>query len=279
MRSALVRAISIACLFCGLGLLSACNPDDLETSVDQEQTVFTLQDVLGGETDARFQRADDPRAFSFPVDHGLHAGFRNEWWYLTGNLFTEQGRRFGYQLTFFYTALAPPGELDSQSLWDSERMWMAHLAITDVQQGEHHAVERFTRENPLLAGGRSSRIWLEDWELTHDQDADLWQLHAVDQAEGMGVGSLLLRPLKPPVLQGQQGLSRKSPEPGNASYYYSLTRLFTEGEIEVEGERFQVSGLSWLDREWSTSALAPDQSGWNWFSLQTQSASHAAMRA
>lgn len=73
---------------------------------------------------------------------------------------------------------------------------------------------------------------------------------------------------KPPVLQGEGGLSRKGPEPGNASYYYSLTRMPTTGSLQVGGERYRVSGDSWMDREWSTSALGPDEVGWDWFALQ-----------
>ena len=79
---------------------------------------------------------------------------------------------------------------------------------------------------------------------------------------------LELTPLRQPVLNGDAGLSRKSSSIDSASYYYSITRLQTKGTLSIDGKDYAVSGLSWLDREWSTSALASDQVGWDWFALQ-----------
>lgn len=243
--------------------LSACSGD-----ASDRTSVLRLDQVLGGNDIAGYLRAEAPRRFSFPGDHGLHPGFRNEWWYLTGNLSDAEGRRFGYQVTFFTAARPPDGTAPLVSAWSSERLWMAHVGVSDIAAGTHRAYERFSRENPGLAGARMApfRVWLEDWQLAAAEGNDLpWQLQvATDDLEL----SLSLSALKPPVLQGDAGLSRKSPEPGNASYYYSLTRLETSGSLTIGTEQYRVDGLSWLDREWSTSALAPDQAGWDWFSLQ-----------
>lgn len=252
---------------CHAGLLllalGAC-----DGSVTPQNTApnFTLDEVLGGDAVAGYLRADEPRAFSFPADHGPHAGFRNEWWYFTGNLATEGGRRFGYQVTFFNTAVPTSAEEAPVSAWHSERLWMAHVALSDVAGDTHLPLERFSRENPGLAGAAAEpfRVWLEDWQLAEDSDGN-WQLEIEDAAFAL---NLRLSATKPPVLQGSKGLSQKSPEPGNASYYYSVTRIATTGSIRVGDASFEVSGSSWLDREWSTSALAADQSGWDWFSLQ-----------
>lgn len=240
---------------------------------------LSLQEALGGSADARYLRAAAPREFSFPADHGLHAGFRNEWWYLTGNLQDEAGRRFGYQLTFFYLMLPPSGEVTT-SAWQSERVWMAHLALTDVTGNKHFAFERFARENPGLAGAQVQpfKVWLEDWQVAQLAPAESlqaksvqtngifpWQLEAQEASVGL---SLILQEGKPPVLQGEQGLSRKSATVGNASYYYSMTRMPTSGAVRIGEQVFNVVGDSWLDREWSTSALEADQAGWDWFSLQ-----------
>jgi predicted secreted hydrolase len=248
-----------------LVLLSACNDSAVSPAASP---ALNLSGVLGGDATAGYLRAEAPRPFSFPADHGPHPGFRNEWWYLTGNLATAQGRRFGYQVTFFNAALpAAEAGAAATSAWHSERLWMAHFALTDIEGGEHHAVERFARENPGLAGATAApfRVWLEDWRLASSNDAFPWELNVAD---GNLALVLELQSAKPPVLQGEAGLSRKSPAPGHASYYYSLTRLQTTGELRVGNEVFTVTGTSWLDREWSTSALAPDQSGWDWFSLQ-----------
>jgi predicted secreted hydrolase len=227
---------------------------------------FDLNSVLGGNDTEGYLRADTSREFSFPEDHGPHAGFRNEWWYFTGNLETAEGRRFGYQVTFFNASLPDAGTSTPESAWHSERLWMAHAALTDVAGGEHHPLERFSRENPGLAGATLEpfRVWLEDWQLSGEGEGP-WQLRVADAEFTL---NLDLGAAKPPVLQGVDGLSQKSPEPGNASYYYSMTRIATTGSVQVGDEVFTVSGDSWLDREWSTSALAADQSGWDWFSLQ-----------
>lgn len=243
-------------------LLSACEP------ATAPQPSLRLAEVLGGTNTAGFLRAEQPREFSFPADHGPHPGFRNEWWYVTGNVETAAGRHFGYQVTFFNAALdsEPP---NGASAWQGNTLWMAHLAVTDVDSGKHVALERFSRANPGLAGAALNpfRVWLENWQLhSLNNDNDFpWQLQASDGDVSL---SLQLLPLKPPVLQGNSGLSRKSAEPGNASYYYSMTRLQTAGVLRLGNEEFIVSGNSWLDREWSTSALGADQRGWDWFSLQ-----------
>jgi predicted secreted hydrolase len=251
-----------ALMFVLLLLLSACDSG----SAVAPSAALDLNAVLGGDDTEGYLRADAPREFSFPADHGPHPGFRNEWWYFTGNLETQAGRRFGYQVTFFNAALPASSTEASASAWHSERIWMAHVALTDAEGGAHHPLERFSRENPGLAGATLMplHVWLENWHMTSD-DGSHWHLRIADPAFSL---ALDLAAEKPPVLQGVNGLSQKSPEPGNASYYYSMTRLATNGTVELDGTSFSVSGSSWLDREWSTSALGADQSGWDWFSLQ-----------
>ncbi|MGV3591997.1 MAG: lipocalin-like domain-containing protein [Gammaproteobacteria bacterium] len=244
-----------------LSTLAGCNRE-----APVESAAFDLASVLGGDDTEGFLRADRPREFAFPQDHGPHPGFRNEWWYFTGNLDTEDGRRFGYQLTFFNAGLPSTERETPDSAWQSERLWMAHAALTDVDAGEHYARERFSRENPGLAGAtlQPFRVWLDDWQLSGAANGP-WRVQVDDAGFAL---DLELMPTKAPVLQGVDGLSQKSPEPGNASYYYSVTRIATRGTLRTGDDTFSVSGTSWLDREWSTSALAEDQSGWDWFSLQ-----------
>jgi len=145
---------------------------------------------------------------------------------------------------------------------------MVHFTVTDVGAGRFHAHERLARGVLDLAGARVEplRLWIEDWSVTSGEGGeDIWHLQA---AAGEVAVDLRLRPLKPVVLQGEQGLSRKGSTPGNASYYYSVPRLETRGTVRVDGEGFRVRGNSWLDREWSTSALEDGQAGWDWFGLQ-----------
>jgi predicted secreted hydrolase len=231
------------------------------------QTRLTVAEALAGSNQQGFAKATEPRPFVFPQDHGPHQEYATEWWYYTGNLDAADGRHFGYQLTFFRFALAPD-KPQRPSDWATSNIYMAHFALTDVAGKQFHAFERFSRDGAGLAGatGDPFRVWLESWSAA-GQGADglPMRLHAAQADVAI---DLTLERGKPVVLQGDHGLSQKSAEPGNASYYYSLTRMPTSGAIQIGGMRFEVSGLSWMDREWSTSALAPDQVGWDWFALQ-----------
>lgn len=233
----------------------------------QPRESLAVGSALSGGDDAGYQRAYAPRPFDFPADHGPHPEFRTEWWYVTGNLSDTGGRPFGYQLTLFRIALAPTSP-PADSAWRANQIYMGHFALTDVTGQKHHAFERFSRGAMGLAGARAVpfRVWLEDWSLS-GAESDAFPLRVLARQEGIAL-DLTLTAAKPVVLQGDQGLSQKSAEPGNASYYYSHTRLPTEGAIQLAEKTFKVSGASWLDREWSTSALGPEQSGWDWFALQ-----------
>ncbi len=234
-----------------------------------------LSDILGGQNTHGFERALKEREFHFPQDHAAHETFRNEWWYLTGNVSDGEDRVFGYQVTFFRTAIVPVLALQTQiterqSNWAVNDIWMAHAAVTDINGQVHYHKQRFSRANPGLAGAKTNpiKIWLEDWTLGSVSNDFPWQLQVKTKDFDL---ALELKPTKGHVLQGDQGLSQKSAVPGNASYYYSYTRMATKGIIRLNGNTIDVNGSSWFDREWSTSALDKNQSGWNWFSLQLDS--------
>jgi predicted secreted hydrolase len=230
---------------------------------------LAVDEALGGEADPRFARAEAPREFRFPADHGVHEGFRTEWWYVTANLFAADGRAFGAQLTFFRNALAPPGSSPaSGSRFRDPHVWMAHFALSDERAGRFRFAERFAREAAGLAGiaAKPFALHVEEWSFASTGDAFApLRLAAREREFAL---ELELVPAKPPVLQGEAGLSRKGPEPGNASYYYSIPRLAARGTVEFAGRSTAVEGEAWLDREWSTSALAPELAGWDWFALQ-----------
>lgn len=224
-----------------------------------------LAELLGSEADAGFARALEPRSFSFPADHGPHPAFRNEWWYVTGNLDGERGERFGFELTIFRFSLTPD-VAPSASAWRTNQVYVAHLAVTDAGNERFLVAQRYSRGALGLAGARNAplQVWIDDWRID-EQPAGDWRLVAQDEDFGIDFS---ISALKAPVPNGNNGLSQKSPDPGNASYYYSITRLATHGTLRVDDRTFEVAGLSWLDREWSTSALAADQAGWDWFALQ-----------
>ena len=232
---------------------------------------LSIATALRASNEQGYARAIAPREFRFPADHGPHPEFRTEWWYYTGNLETAEGRRFGFQLTFFRSALAPEMPV-RESAWATRQAWLAHFTVSDVDGGRFHSFERWSRGAVGLAGARAEpfRVWVKDWraEAVGSPSEDPTPPMHLAAAEGDVGIDLVLQPGKPPVLQGDRGLSRKSAEVGNASYYYSLTRMPAAGTIHLGGERFAVTGLAWMDREWSTSSLGRDQVGWDWFALQ-----------
>jgi len=214
--------------------------------------------------------------WSFPRDHSSHPGYRNEWWYFTGIVESEPpGRRFAYQLTFFRVGLVP-GTPPFASAWAAGSLLMAHAATTDLESGEHRFSEALYRAAPLLAGfGAPGDPLLADcpgppgtggrWEAR--LEGGRFRLSMQDQRQGMALALDLVAD-GVPVLEGPGGLSRKSAREGFASLYYSLPRLATRGTLTVDGKEWPVRGVSWMDKEFGSSQLAPDQAGWDWFALR-----------
>lgn len=224
---------------------------------------------LLGDADAPgLRRADPGYRPEFPRDHGPHPGFRSEWWYFTGNLSSPDGGRFGFQFTIFRFALG--GHVsDRGSRWATDQAWMGHLAVTDAEGGRFHRAERFARGGSLgLAGAAAApfSVWIGDWRM-EAVGATLTPMTLSARAGDFGI-RLRLGQGRGPVMQGEDGYSRKGPGEGNASHYYSYPRLPVSGELLFDGGSVPVTGEAWLDREWSTSALGPDVSGWDWFALQ-----------
>jgi predicted secreted hydrolase len=215
-----------------------------------------------------FARADGPRPFNFPADLGPHNDFQTEWWYYTGNLTGQDGRQFGFQLTFFRRALVGPAERSARtSQWAADQVYLAHLTLSDIAGGQFHAFERFERGAAGLAGAQGNpqySVWLQDWHVQQTGD-NTYRLAA--QQAGVKI-NLDLVDQKGPILEGDRGYSQKGPDLGQASYYVSQTRLASTGTIEVTGKAYPVSGTSWMDHEYSTATLGADQVGWDWFSIQ-----------
>jgi predicted secreted hydrolase len=209
--------------------------------------------------------------WSFPRDHWAHEGYRTEWWYFTGHL----GERFAYQFTLFRIGVLRERP-DLASSWTAKSFVMGHAALTDLVTKRHRFSEVLYREVPLLAGYGAFPEPRIGWSRAPAGTDDVWSLSwngegfdfaARDRSEGFGF-RLSTRPKKPLVFQGPGGFSRKGEAEGAASQYYSFTRLETSGEVELGGERFEVTGESWMDKEFSSSQLASNQAGWDWFSLR-----------
>jgi predicted secreted hydrolase len=211
-----------------------------------------------------FEMPRPGRIFSFPRDHGAHPEFKTEWWYYVGHLKAASGESFGYQLTFFRVALRKP-DPQARSAWSLDTVYFAHLALTDPARRTFAFRDQAGRGALGLSGAAVGpmKVWIDDWQAELQGE----EFHLSAQDRGLGL-DLMLKPMKPPALHGDAGYSRKSAKFEAASYYYSLPRLNTRGSITLDGRKLAVTGTSWMDHEFFSSAMAPDLAGWDWFSLQ-----------
>jgi predicted secreted hydrolase len=200
----------------------------------------------------------------FPKDHGAHNGFRTEWWYLTANLHGADGASYGVQWTLFRHKL----EAADGAGWDDSNIFMAHAAATSAS--EHLFAQTIARGGVGQAGVEEQpfRAWIDDWSFASaDNDFTKGRVSARDPRFSY---ALTLTRGGPFVLQGEAGFSRKA-ETGQASHYYSAPFFLVDGTLTLRGRDVRVSGRAWMDREWSSQPLAPDQKGWDWFSLHLAS--------
>lgn len=203
--------------------------------------------------------------YSFPKDHFAHPEYKTEWWYFTGNLRARDGHRFGFELTFFRSANNI--EAESTAVWRTSEIWLAHLALSDVSGHKFFHTARLNRSGPGLAGvsEEQGRYWNGNWQVKWDSLRAAQTLQAVTERFAL---QLRLRSEKPPVINGRDGVSQKGPTPGEASHYVSLTRLNTDGTILLNGDRFDVTGISWMDHEFFTEQNDTKLAGWDWFAIQ-----------
>ena len=247
-----LRFISVCAFIFVPLILTLSRPGKGEGEGRQNVSGFTYQLALPG------------RKLSFPADHYSHPDFKTEWWYYTGHLESETGKRYGYQVTFFRFGLRDRQNETKEKPPFSE-LYMAHFALSDINTKQFRYRERINRGYDGKAGASIDRylVWNEDWKV--EGDNNIHRIRVNDRGTEL---QLSLKSLKPPVLHGSNGLSQKAAGEGRASYYYSLTRMQTEGVLKVDGKAEKVRGLSWMDHEFGSNQLGEDQVGWDWFSIQ-----------
>jgi predicted secreted hydrolase len=202
--------------------------------------------------------------YQFPRDHFSHPEYRTEWWYYTGNVHASDGHRYGFELVFFRQGKDHKPS-DNPTAWRLDDLYLAHLALTDIDGGHFRYCKRLNRPGPGIAGVSfdEGRIWNGNWQVRWDKATNVQSLTAV--AEGVNF-SLRLTPGKPPVINGENGVSQKAAGAGRASYYVSFPRLAVDGKLNGA----DVTGTAWMDHEWFTQQLDASQRGWDWFSVQLE---------
>ncbi len=236
----------------------------LPTTTDPQSPTYQL---LQSTRFPEFETVKGPQEFSFPQDHGPHLDYQTEWWYYTGNLVSESGERFGYQLTIFRRGLTP-GDIQRESDFATNQIYIGHLALTDIGEGEHVALERFERGSAGLAGasGDPFGVHLGDWSIESlDETGSQVRLSANEAGIGL---DLTLAATKPIVAHGERGYTLRGEAEG--AYYLSFTDMQTQGSLEIGDRIIAVRGSSWFDHEWGTGALGPEATGLDWFGLQLE---------
>jgi len=198
-----------------------------------------------------------PGAFYYKSEYKI------QWWYFTGHIFDDRGREFGYELTFFVFGLQ---KRHYRSQFGVDNIYVSHFAVSDLGQKKFYFTDTADAGAFGFAGasGNLLQVWVDNDSL---QGSPL-RMHIRASADNTAL-NLVLSPEKPLVLNGEHGYSRKSSlSPYEASFYFSYTRLKTEGTLTISGTAFKVKGQSWFDREISSRGSAPKQRGWDWFSIQ-----------
>lgn len=209
--------------------------------------------------------------YQFPRDHFSHPEYQTEWWYYTGNLRAADGHRFGFELTFFRVGMNAPRQPSAgDATWWPDQIYLAHLALSDIDGGEFYHTERVNRAGPGLAGidFAQQRYWNGNWQVRWQSvDTGQQELQAVCQRFKV---TLELTPEKPFVIHGKNGVSQKAAERGKASHYISFTRLRATGQLHLKGRVFSLEGLAWMDHEFFTEQLDSSEAGWDWFAIQLE---------
>lgn len=223
---------------------------------------------LGASAD-NYAKVVPGKVFAFPADHGPHPDFRIEWWYVTANLIDAGGAAYGAQWTLFRQALAPGAR---EQGWATQQIFMAHAAVTRADT--HRFAETFARGGVGQAGVELNpfQAWIDSWAM---RGLSGFNANAVSPLELTASSkdfsyALKLEADRPLVLQGDGGYSKKS-EREQASYYYSQPFFKAQGRFTIDERSVDVTGLAWMDREWSSQPLASDQSGWDWLALHFDS--------
>jgi predicted secreted hydrolase len=210
---------------------------------------------------AQFKPALPGYHYEFPRDYFNHPDSQTEWWYYTGNLQTAEGRKFGFELTFFRQGVCRDA---TQNPWDLRDIFLAHFAVSDLDGKRFFHTERSNRAGPGIAGAEASlhRVWNGNWSVVWGGETE--NLRAFTNQFAI---ALSLQPLKAPVIHGENGISQKSAGAGHASHYFSETRLRVSGSLNIDSKKNEVTGLAWMDHEFFSEQLAPEQAGWDWLSM------------
>jgi predicted secreted hydrolase len=256
-----MRAPAIASVV-AIAVLAACRA--LGAATPHPRAAVTAPRAAAPDT--AWQPATAAYAFRFPRDHASHPAYRTEWWYYTGQLAATNGRAFGFELTFFRIGISR-ARVSSRSAWAPHTIFVAHAALTDETRGRFAYADVADRPVLGMAGVDTSqyRVWVGDWSAGLAADG---RTHALAARAPAFALRLELEARMPPAVHGHDGRSEKGADPAEASHYYSIPRLAARGTVVDGRDTLAVTGEAWMDHEFGSGALGPEQRGWDWFALR-----------
>ncbi len=189
-----------------------------------------------------------------PAHDAYLPGQEVQWWYWTGHLYTEEGRRFGFEVVFF--------AFDNYIFKDQ----LVQAAITDVQENSFNfdGYIRFYHPKRIkdrfeLSSGRGNKV-----TAVGENGSD--KLHA-EIDKGKYILDIELESTKPVAMR--YGGNAHPYSFGGFTYYYSRTHMETKGTLTIDGKEHKVTGTTWFDRQYGELQDA-NFKGWQWFSIDLE---------
>ena len=208
--------------------------------------------------------------YNFPSEHRSHPNFKIEWWYFSGNVKDESGNKYSFMLTFFRRGLRLEKTSEvNRSRWALNNLYFSHFSVYSAKKNKHYFSEKISRGALGQAGASTEKfkVWIDDWKAEIADRNQPNKILIFAKKDKLYL-DFELEPQKNPVIHGTNGISQKSSGVGQASHYYSFTRLKVNGSLSIEGKRIGVNGSAWMDHEFGSNQLGKEQIGWDWFSIQ-----------
>jgi predicted secreted hydrolase len=209
--------------------------------------ILTDSEILNINSEKPLVKAESFKPVDFSKDQGNHMSKLTEWWYYNGHLKTDDGKEFGYEFCLFR---------------GSPIVYFAHVGITDVSGNKFSYIREFYPPTKVKLKKETADINYANDQVIQQIGDFSYRIKGKTNNQSFDL-KMTLENKKPLMINGNGLIDM--PE-GIDSYYYSLTRLKTEGSISEGSKVSNVKGTSWMDHQWGNFYVL--RTGWDWFSFQ-----------